>query len=49
MAAALHGADFAMAKKVRGSMSLKALHDYASTKTKSLPKHVKKPKRRAAY
>ena len=44
MAAASHGADFAMARKVAGSMTLKQMSDYASTPTKKLPMHVK-PKR----
>ena len=47
--AAEHGADFPMARKMRQSMSISALHDFAKTKSKNLPKHVKKPKRRAAY
>ncbi len=41
MAAAAHGAKFPMAAKVRGSMSLKQLSDYARTPTKKLPAHVK--------
>jgi hypothetical protein len=45
MAAAEHGASFPMAKKLRGSMSMSSLRDFARTKTKSLPKHVKRPKR----
>lgn len=42
MAAAEHGANFPMAKKLRRSMSLKQLADYARTSTKGLPSHVKK-------
>lgn len=42
MRAAEHGADFPMAKKLRGSMTLAQLHEFASTKSKSLPKHKKK-------
>ncbi len=49
MRAAEHGATFPMAKKVRGSMSMAQMHDFAKTKSKSLPKHVKKPKRHAGY
>ena len=45
MAAAEHGATFPMARKVRGSMSLSQLHDFASVKEKGLPRHVKKRKR----
>lgn len=44
MAAALHGAKFPMASKLRASMSMKQLHDFAATKTKKLPRHVKRPK-----
>lgn len=43
MAAAEHGASFPMAKKLRQSMSLNQLHDFASTSEKSLPSHVKAP------
>jgi hypothetical protein len=46
MAAAEHGADFPMAKKLRASMTLGQLHDFAATSTKDLPKHVKKGKKR---
>ena len=45
MAAAEHGADFPMARKLRESMSHTQLHDFASTKTKKLPMHVKKAKK----
>ena len=41
MAAAAHGAKFPMAKKLRQSMSLKQLSEFASTPTKKLPTHVK--------
>ena len=41
MAAAEHGATFPMAQNLRGSMTLKQLHDFAATKTKKLPGHVK--------
>ena len=43
MAAAEHGAQFPMAQKLRSSMSLNQLHDFAATKTKSLPSHTKAP------
>lgn len=39
--AAEHGATFAMAKKLRNSMTMGQLHDYAKTPSKSLPRHVK--------
>lgn len=39
MAAAEHGADFPMARKLRNSMSHQQLRDFAKTKTKRLPKH----------
>lgn len=42
MAAAQAGARFPMAAKLRGSMSLKQLSDFARTSTKKLPAHVKK-------
>ena len=42
MAAAEHGADFPMAKKLRASMSHRQLHDFAATKRKGLPAHAKK-------
>lgn len=41
MAAAQHGAKFPMAEKLRKSMTLKQLRDFASTSTKGLPKHAK--------
>ena len=44
MRAAEHGAQFPMAKKVRAGMTMKQLHDFAVTRSKNLPKHVKKAK-----
>jgi len=41
MAAAAHGARFPMARQVRGSMTLGQMRDFARTKTKKLPGHVK--------
>ena len=41
MRAAEHGAQFPLAKKLRASMSLKQLSDFARTPTKKLPTHVK--------
>lgn len=50
MAAAEHGAQFPMAKKMRQSMSKSQLHDFAATKEKSLPeKKSKKRKHRNSY
>lgn len=42
MAAAEHGATFPKAKKLRASMSMKALSEYASTPRKGLPAYAKK-------
>jgi len=42
MAAAEHGADFPMAKKLRASMTHQQLHDFASGSEKGKPAHVKK-------
>lgn len=42
MAAAEHGADFPMAKKLRKSMSHDQLHDFAVGSMKSKPEHVLK-------
>ena len=42
MAAADHAATFPMAKQLRQSMSLQQLSDFARTKTKGLPAHIKK-------
>ncbi len=42
MAAAEHGADFPMAAKIRESMSLAQMHDFASGPMKGKPTHVKK-------
>lgn len=41
MQAAEHGADFPLAKQVRGSMSHKQLHDFAVGSEKGKPAHVK--------
>lgn len=41
MAAAEHGATFPMAKKVRASMTLNQLHDFAVGSMKNKPAHVK--------
>ena len=48
MAAAEHGASFPMAQKVRSSMTLSQLHDFASGKMKGKPVHVRKAVKRAA-
>jgi hypothetical protein len=45
MAAAEHGADFPMAKKVRASMTHSQMHDFAATKRSGLPKRVSSSKR----
>ena len=42
MAAAEHGANFALAKKVRRSMTMSQLHDFAATPRKGLPNKVGK-------
>lgn len=39
MAAAEHGANFPMARKLRGSMSHQQLHDFAATSERDLPAH----------
>ena len=44
MGAAEHGAKFPAAVKIRESMTHKQMHDFAVTKEKGLPSHVKKPK-----
>ncbi len=41
MAAAEHGADFPMAQKIRSSMTMSQMHDFASGSMKSKPAHVK--------
>lgn len=41
MAAAEHGAQFSMARKLRKSMSKKQMHDFASGSEKGKPMHVK--------
>lgn len=46
MAAAEHGANFPMAKKVRASMSYAQLHDFAVGSEKGKPERVKKKKKR---
>jgi len=46
MAAAEHGAKFPMAQKIRGSMTMKQMHDFASGPTKGKPQHVRKGKTR---
>lgn len=40
--AAAHGATFPMAKRIRGSMTLAQINDYARSSTKGKPEHVKK-------
>lgn len=40
MGAAEHGAKFAMAQKVRGSMTLSQMHDFASGPMAHKPGHV---------
>lgn len=42
MQAAEHGANFPMAQKVRASMSLNQLHDFAVGSEKGKPEHVKR-------
>lgn len=44
MRAAEHGARFPAAEKIRASMTLKQMHDFAATSTKKLPAHTKKRK-----
>lgn len=44
MAAAEHGADFPMARKLRESMSHSQLHDFASGSESGKPEHVSKRK-----
>ncbi len=46
MGAAEHGATFPMARKIRSSMTHQQMHDFAATKTKKLPMHVKRKKGR---
>jgi hypothetical protein len=43
MAAALHGASFPLAKKVRSSMTISQLADYATVKKPSRPTKPPKP------
>ncbi len=42
MQAASHGADFAMARKVRASMTPQQMHDFSVGSEKGKPMHVKK-------
>jgi len=42
--AAAHGANFGMAKKLRSSMTLAAMHDFEVGSEKGKPEHVKKAK-----
>lgn len=49
MAAAAHNADFPMARKVRESMSMGQLGDFAATPTKGLPKRVTQSKSSAGH
>lgn len=44
MAAAEHGADFPLARKLRRSMTHEQLHDFASGSMKGKPEHVGKPR-----
>ena len=46
MAAAEHGATFPLAKKLRASMTMSQLHDFASGSMKGKPQHVKKGRKR---
>lgn len=41
MAAAEHGANFPMAQKVRASMTMSKMHDFAAGSMKGKPTHVK--------
>lgn len=44
MGAAEHGATFPMARKLRSSMTMSQLHDFASGSEKGKPEHVRKGK-----
>jgi hypothetical protein len=44
MQAAEHGAQFPMAKKVRSSMTMGQMHDFAVGSEQGKPQHVKKAK-----
>jgi len=44
MAAAEHGASFPMARRLRASMTLKQLHDFAVGSEKGKPEHVRRKK-----
>jgi len=46
MQAAEHGAKFPMARKIRQSMSLQQMHDFAVGSEKNKPEHVAKSKRK---
>ena len=46
MGAAEHGATFPLARKLRGTMTLQQLHDFASGSEAGKPTHVKKRKTR---
>jgi len=46
MQAAEHGAKFPMARKIRQSMSLQQMHDFAIGSEKNKPEHVSKSKRK---
>lgn len=41
MQAAEHGADFPMARKIRGSMTHQQMHDFAVGSEKNKPQHVR--------
>ena len=45
MAAAEHGANFPMARKLRASMTHQQLHDFATGSMKSKPAHIGHPHR----
>jgi hypothetical protein len=49
MAAAAAGADFPMAQKVRASMTMGQLHDFAATSTKNKPAHVNGSKKGGSH
>ena len=46
MQAAEHGADFPIARKIRGSMTHQQMHDFAVGSEKGKPQHVKKATRK---
>lgn len=43
MAAAEHGADFPLARKIRASMTTSQMHDFASGSMKGKPSHSSHP------